>query len=117
MFDNTFFGVYIQDTQFGDSTEKAYSYEFIISDETGETIATSGEKIHDATQDINSDSSQDTWKTYTTFNSNEIYYLQYIVITLNGLVISSPKYKIMKVMSIPTEFKIQIHANNNYDNG
>jgi hypothetical protein len=23
----------------------------------------------------------------------------------------------MKVISIPAEFKIQIHANNNYDNG
>lgn len=117
MFDNTFLGEYIQDTSFGDSTEKVYSYNFCIYNESNELLATSGELVHDATQDTSSDSSEDTWKIYTEFNQGEVYYLQYTVTTLNGLVVASAKYKIMKVISVPVEYNIQLHADVNYDNG
>ena len=112
-----FLGQYKQDTKFGDSTEKEYSYIFNIYDKNNNIVATSGEKIHDITEDNLSNTSKDLWKTYQTFDSGEVYYLQYIVTTINGLVISTIKYKIMEIISSPIEFNIQLHANVDYDNG
>lgn len=117
MFNNTFTGNYVQDTTFGDSTEKAYSYNFSIYESDGNLIATSGDRIHDATQDAYGDRSSDSWLLYNSFEDGTTYYLQYSVTTLNGLTVSSPKYKIMKVVSVPIEFNIKLHANNNFDNG
>ena len=117
MFNNTFTGNYIQNTIFGDSTEKAYSYNFSIYESDGNLIATSGDRIHDATQDAYGDRSSDSWLLYNSFEDGTTYYLQYSVTTLNGLTVSSPKYKIMKVVSVPIEFNIKLHANNNFDNG
>lgn len=117
MFDTTFIGRYKQNTTFGDSTEKVYSYLFNIFDEDGNVLATSGEKIHDITSDTQSDESEDIWTTHDYFKDGILYYLQYTVTTLNGLVISSVKYKIMKIISIPTEYDIKIHANVDYENG
>ena len=117
MFDNSFYGVYTQDTTYGDSTEKAYSYIFNIYDSDGVLKLTSGEKIHDATQDTHSDTSQDFWRIYNEFEPGEIYYIEYIVTTLNGFVVASPKYKIMKIFSIPTEHQIRLRVKNNYENG
>lgn len=117
MFNNTFTGNYVQNTYFGDSTEKAYSYNFSIYESDGNLIATSGDRIHDATQDAYGDRSSDSWLLYNSFEDGTTYYLQYTVTTLNGLTISSPKYKIMKVISVPIEFNIKLHANNNFDNG
>lgn len=117
MFNDSFYGVYSQDTTYGDSTEKAYSYIFNIYDMDGVLKLTSNENIHDATQDTNSDTSQDFWRIYSEFNSGDTYYLEYIVTTLNGFTVSSPRYKIMKIASVPTEYKIKLRAKNNYENG
>ena len=119
MFNGTtgFLGQYTQDTRFGDSTEKEYSYIFNIYDKNNNIVATSGEKIHDITEDNLSNISKDLWKTYSTFKDGEVYYLQYTVTTINGLVISTVKYKIMEMISSPIEFTIQIHATANYDKG
>ena len=117
MFNDSFYGVYSQDTTYGDSTEKAYSYIFNIYDTNGVLKLTSNENIHDATQDTNSDTSQDFWRIYSEFDSGDIYYLEYIVTTLNGFVVSSPRYKIMKIASVPTEYDINLRAKNDYENG
>ena len=112
-----FLGQYMQDISFGDTTEKEYSYIFNIFDKNDNIVATSGEKIHDISEDNLSNISNDIWKTYQTFKSGEVYYLQYTITTINGLVISTIKYKIMEIISSPIEFNIQIHAAVDYDNG
>ena len=112
-----FLGLYEQDTRFGDSTEKAYSYQFDLYDNLGELVLTSGEQLHDVTQDTLSDTSTDLWHIYQDLPEGEIYKLKYTVTTLNGLTVSTIDYRVMKTVSVDPEFDIQIHADPNYDNG
>jgi len=117
-FDDDFYMLYTQDTSFGDSTEKVYSYNFEILDNLDNVIHTSGEKIHDVTQDTFSDSSTDYWKIYfDDFVEEEIYRIRCTVTTLNGLIIPSPEYKCMRVQSVDCEYKLKLLVEPNYDNG
>lgn len=110
-------GQYFQNTYYGDTTEKVYSYKFDIYNSTGILLETSGELVHDVTQDVASDSSEDKWHIYNDYPVGEVLNLQYTVTTLNGLVIASPLYRISKTISIDPEFPIEIHAVPNFDNG
>ena len=110
-------GRYSQDTKYGDSTEKAYSYIFNLWDNDGNLIETSEEQIHDVTQDTASDSSYDNFIIHKELKAGKIYRLQYTVTTLNGLVISTGKYNVMKVISIEPEYNIILHGSANYDEG
>lgn len=112
-----FVGEYHQDTSKGDSTEKEYSYRFIMTNEYEEIIADSGVQIHDNTADTLSDQSSDFFKVYKEIPDGTIGYIQYIVTTINGLTISSKKYKIMKAMSIDILKPIKLYAQNNFENG
>jgi len=49
MFTSDFIGVYKQDTEHGDSTEKVYSYRFVLTNSKDEIIADSGVLLHDTT--------------------------------------------------------------------
>lgn len=117
VFMNDFTGEYQQDTYFGDSTEKAYSYIFNLWDEDGELIATSGEQLHDTTQDVNSDSSSDFFKTYKEVALGKVYRVQYTVTTLNGLTVSTDRYKVMKTISVDPTHPVMLHGSVNYENG
>ena len=44
-------------------------------------------------------------------------YIQYTVKTLNNLTISSPKYQVMKSVSVDPERPIKIMAEANYEDG
>ena len=110
-------GEYKQDTRFGDSTEKAYSYQFDLYDNLGNLQISSGEQLHDVTQDTFSDRSNDIWKIYQDLPIGEIYRLRYTVTTLNGLTISTVDYRVMKAVSVDPEYEIKIHADTNYDEG
>ena len=92
-FNNEFFGIYDLEGC-NDKTEKVYSYEFRIYDENDEIFYTSGEKLHQAYYDTDYVSSIDRITVNDFASTETIYSIQYIVTTINGLVLSSPKYKI-----------------------
>lgn len=110
-FDHEFFGIYKQNTEFGDSTEKEYSYKFELFDDVGNIILESGEQIHDVTQDTYSDTSEDIWVIDSDFPENKIYKLRYTVTTLNGLIVTSIDYRVQRCLLVESEYKdMQIHA-------
>ena len=91
-------GVYLQEH---DMSEKIYSYEFNLYDDSNNIIATTGKLIHNNSVDIDVDSSNDSWRIRKNLAINKPYYLQYKAITLNGLgemlPCESPKYKIVEL--------------------
>ena len=113
----TLVGKYVQDTSYGDSTEKVYSYNFKIWDSKNELIIDSGEQIHDVTADVSSSSSEDIFEIHKELITGEVYKTQYTVTTLNGLIVQSNKYKIMKALSVDIIYPILLHARVDFDNG
>lgn len=99
-----------------DTLEKVYSYRFDLTDTNHKIIKTSGELIHNSTND-------DLYESYDYFDinqdleENKAYYLKYTVTTLNGLVRSSPNYRIMQKRSIDPDLKADLIASLNFDNG
>ena len=116
-FDNVFLGVYQQNTTFGDSTEKAYSYKFDIFDNIGTLVLSSGEKVHDITEDAFSDRSDDTWLITRELTIGEVYKLRYTVTTLNGLIVSTVDYRIMRAVPVDPEYHLKIFADANFEEG
>ena len=112
-----FIGIYQQNSKYGDSTEKAYSYQFVITSKKGEVLLDSGVQLHDNTQDVSSWYSTDTFRAHTGLKEGEVGYIQYTVTTLNGLVMSSKKYQIMRESSVDMDKPIRILAINNFENG
>ena len=108
-----FVGVY----EFGnDTSEKAYSYRFIIRDNNGTTIADSGEQLHNCLNDEGR-LSTDTFIYDINLDANEIITAQYFVTTINGLNLSSPKYRITGSLTVAPVIKTNLLATLNYENG
>jgi hypothetical protein len=82
-------------------SEKIYSYRFDLYDESQKIIATTDWKLHNNSTDIDLDSSANSWRITKNLKPNKAYYIQYKVITLNGLgemiPCESPKYKIAEL--------------------
>ena len=92
-FNNEYLGFYDL-SNCKDHTEKVYSYEFKIYDPQDNIFYTSGEKLHQSSYDVDYTSSIDRIQINDFASTEVIYSIEYTVTTLNGLVISSPKYKI-----------------------
>ena len=99
-----------------DKTEKVYSYNFTIYDQNNEVYETSGELLHNHENNIQSDLSYDTFLSQKTLIENETYQIVYTITTINGLVISSPKYKIVQQSTVPPEKHIDVIATMNEEN-
>lgn len=114
---HTYLGYYSQEG--GDISERVYSYEFNIYDSSGKNIVySSGEQIHNNSLDDNAALSIDTYTIMTDLPQSTIYYIDYTVKTINKLIISSPKYRIIQRETIDPD--IRIHSLNvelNFDNG
>jgi hypothetical protein len=82
-------GAYIGTYKHEDASEKAYSYQFILTDASGNVIEDTGEKIHNVNDDIEETSSSDIF--YFRYNLkeevNKYYSLEYILTTINGIVL------------------------------
>ena len=78
-----------------DPAEKVYSYEFKIYDASETVIASSGVKIHNTSTDTETDASEDLWSTPYALGENLTHTIQYSVTTINGLVATSPRYRII----------------------
>ena len=110
----TYIGVY---QNINDKTEKVYSYEFNLYNENDNLIKTSGELIHDNTQNTQLGSSEDKFDIMNDLEEDKIYYLQYKVTTINGLIEYSPKYKIIQKQSINVDIQGKLTAEVDNENG
>lgn len=118
---NKYTGCYEQittDGQYKDSTEKVYSYKFDFYDSTGkEIIATTGYQLHNTSLDSNVNYSQDYYDLNQDIAYDTIYYIQYSVITINGLQMSSPKYKLIQRELIDAQIDVTINPSLNVEEG
>lgn len=103
--------------QLYDTTEKAYSYTFNLYNLNGELLQTSGEQIHNASNDIDAHEQHDIYEIEQDLEMNKSYYLEYIITTTNGLKKSSGKYRIMQKKSIDPEIKADLVPTLNFENG
>lgn len=118
---NTYEGIYSQkgstDEEIRDYTEKVYSYIFTLKDVNGNILETSGEKIHDSSKDIFLYESTDSYTVKTNLEQNKIYYLDYSVKTINGLVKSAQTKYISQNGSIDSKLNTKIKCDLDYENG
>lgn len=115
----TYVGLYAQNEDGQDVTEKIYTYRFDLFE--GSTIvATSGVQLHDSTQDKYSDSSRDIWVINQQLKEGFVYQIQYSVTTINGLEASSPRYNITN-SELPYDadnaLEPYLKFENNFENG
>lgn len=101
----------------GDTSEKEYSYQFVIYDKLGNIVDKTDFLIHNNSNDENSYESIDTFSFSQDLQENSIYYIQYNVLTNNNMLVSSPRYKIVQHRSILPEEGIELFAASNYENG
>lgn len=100
-----------------DPMEKIYNYRFVIYDSNDTEAYDSGWLLHDATEDNSVNLSIDTYNFIDDLNEGEIYQIQYQAITVNGLMLNTPKYKITMPEEMVSPYAISLTAENNYDNG
>lgn len=115
MHEHTYIGFYNQLK--GDTTERVYSYRFDVYDNYDQIIATSGNCLHNSSNDVELYESYDEFILSKDLNIDEAYRIKYTVTTINGLTISSPRYRVMQKLSIDPELKAEIKVSLNYDNG
>lgn len=109
-------GIYSQDIEGGDRTEKVYSYRFDLYDETEKLIATSGNLIHNSSLDTERYTSSDEWIVTKNLQPGYWYTVQYTVTTLNNLTVASPAYKVMVIENVDFDFPADVSAQmNNVD--
>lgn len=112
-FNGSYQGLYIND----DITEKVYKYQFTIYDSQGGVLDTSGEMIHNSATDISGSESYDIWDTNFIETKNEIYYITYSVITVNGLKLTSYKYQLSTLPTYDIDMPLGLNAITDNDNG
>ena len=110
----TYTGIYRQEKDVG---ERVYSYNFKLYDSNNEIIKESGELIHNSSDDISLKESSDTFTFSLDLDSAKFYYIEYNVTTINGIVASSPKYRIMQRLSIDPEIHAILNASANFEEG
>lgn len=108
---------YIGKYQSEDKSEKVYSYIFNLYDKNRQLLQSSGEQIHNSYNDIERGESYDEYRVEQDLDLNQIYYLEYIITTLNGLQYSSRRYRIIQKQSIPPEIRATFITSLNYENG
>jgi len=110
-----YMGTYSQEN--GDITERVYSYQFDAYDSYNNLIATSGEQLHNSSNDVEINQSYDKFILAQDLEIDKSYYIKYTVNTNNGLTISSPRYRIMQKISIEPEIKATLSASLDFENG
>ena len=100
----------------GDETEKVYSYRFDLSDEAGNVLDTSGEKLHDSSTDQESYLSIDSWKSNASLKKEVPYYLSYTITTNNGLV-QTIQRQVVSADSVDIDIDISLESRLNYEDG
>lgn len=112
-----FVGNYQQDPVKGDLTERIYSYRFDFYDSNNNLINSSGTLLHNSTTDSTNYSSTDQYYFSQALGLDQIYYVQYIATTQNGLVVASPKYAVMEKFSVESSLHADLNVTLNFENG
>lgn len=94
----------------GDPTEKIYSYRFTITDDFGNIINDTGEILHNSTKDVESDEAHEEYCFAQDIKTNESYYIQFTVTTINQMKASSPRYRLTQKRSISPELDLELVA-------
>ncbi len=100
----------------GDITEKVYSYQFNIYDENKILIFTSGECLHNSSNDTNANFSTDEYSIMKDLQYYKLYYIDYTITTINKLTLSTIKYKMMQRETIDPEIWANLETSLNFDN-
>lgn len=110
-------GKYIQDENFGDSTEKLYSSRFKLTNSSGQLVVDSGEIIHNILNDVSAYEAIESYEIPRDLEANVSYYLTFEIKTSNGLVLETRKYRIMQQESVNPELKAHLKATNCFEEG
>lgn len=101
----------------GDTSETEYSYQFDIYDIDNNIVFTSGEQLHNSSNDTELYESYDEFFYSSDLPIDKPYRIKYTITTINGLTISTPRYRIMQKLTIDPEIDASLVAEANHDNG
>lgn len=110
-----YFGVYSQRGR--DITEKVYSYCFYLYDGDGNIVQTSGEQIHNGSEDVQIYESVDQYLIKNDLAIGKSFYIEYVITTANKMKVSSGRYRIMQKKFITPEIQADLTLNTDYENG
>ena len=108
-------GTYSQEGK--DTSEKEYSYRFVIKDENDNIVEDTGFLIHNSSTNVDHYQSSDEFYYPVDLIQNRRYIIQYFVRTNNGLEVATPKYRLTTKKTATTSLKASVNAVNNYENG
>ena len=108
-------GVYSQ--ELGDTTEKMYSSHFTIYDSNNNIYTQSEEVLHDNTADDLRYEGKEDFKFTKDLELDKSYYIQFTATSINGMKVSSQKYRIIQRRSINPEVNIALKATMDFNNG
>lgn len=106
-----------------DKSERPYYYSFSLFNNLGKPVETSGWLLHNtsidnvATEALSLDATTDNYSFNTALNTNEEYWIQYSVRTINNLEVSSTLYNIAEVDTGPSLLNVNLYAENYFDDG
>lgn len=112
-FQTNFTGCYEQE----DSTEKVYSYCFNVYGPDKTLYWSTGEKLHNSSNDSSPTYSEDRYLLNYDIIAEKIHYIQYIVTTVNGLTTKSPLYKMIRRPSVSCNLNVNVYPELHFDNG
>lgn len=95
-----------------DSTEAEIYYQFDVYDYNDKLYASSGKKNHNATIE-----GGDLYRLADSFEKQQVYSIKYTVWTLNGLKVSTRRYRLMERQSLDIEIEAELAVDLNYDEG
>ena len=118
LYKSSYIGVY----QTGeDKSERPYSYCFFLYDNEKGLVESSEWKLHNSSvnnlvsESLSLNQTIDTYSFVTPLVENKEYYIQYGVKTINNLEVYSPLYTCVNVPIGETSFKVQLKAENRFD--
>lgn len=111
-------GVYEQKD---DPTEKLYSCRLKLYDSYGILVEDSGDILHSVINDVVPNRAIENFTISKDLGVNEVYKIQLTITTNNGLVVSSPKYRLVQRENTNMRYdvisRMKLKAENNYEQG
>ena len=104
-------------TEAYDTSEKLYSSRFRLYDENYTLIKDTGDILHNAHGDVSAYEATDTFEFHDDLEIDKPYYIEYIATTSNGMVVSSPRYKLNQRRLRPMILNAHLEVKNNFDTG
>ena len=100
-----------------DTTEKVYKYRFKLFGPSGEVVQDTDWQIHNVQTDTALDTSQDQFTIAYNLIENRVYRVVYSVTTINGLVLNTVSYEIVRAIAMGSQLNIVLKPELDYANG